>query len=144
MQRLELKVYAPWVVAIAIVLAAISVHQQGSGKLEKAFRDAWRDSFGTDATNDSAIALVLPTHRPFPDAADAEGFIERNGFTCARAELVKHRKLFVCRRHAWVLGDLFLPKRELWTLEFECDATLAHCTIVDYRATILNAPLFAP
>lgn len=144
MQRLEVKVYAAWIVAIATVLAAIFVYWQGTGKLERAFRDAWRDSFGTDATGDTAIALALPTRRPFPDAADAEGFIERNGFTCARSELIKHRKLFICQRHAWVLGDLFLPKRELWTIEFECDATLARCTIVDYRATISNAPPFAP
>lgn len=131
-------------VAIVTAIAAISVHLQETGKLERAFRDAWRDSFGTDATGDMAIALAFPTRRPFPDAADAEGFVERNGFTCARSEQDKYRKLFICRRHAWVLGDLFLPKRELWTLEFECDAALAHCTVIGYRATILNAPLLSP
>lgn len=104
------------------------------GPLEAAFRNAWRDDFGTDVTDD--IASVLSADRAPRDMVD---LARADGFSCAASKLTTDRRIWVCMRRAWSL-NLIVPKLERWILEFECNPTRSQCSAIRHAAAISFIP----
>ena len=128
LRRLRVGLYT-----LAIVGFCISALWSSASRtqLEAAFRNAWRDSFATDISSDVAIATALKLGG---HSGHVETMIEDSGFICAKATLVRNN-LWVCQRWAWHWHDV-LPKHERWTIEFDCNAKLAQCTIETFYAEV--------
>lgn len=133
MKITEARVYAVW--CGAILSGSLAWASSGErGKLDVAFREAWRDSFGTDVTNE--IAKELPRN-----GEDAIAFARASRFICDRSSLVENRLVWLCSRYAWGFFDPPLLKRERWLFEVECKEARPPCVAVRHRGYAANAPL---
>jgi hypothetical protein len=128
-----LRIILAWIGALAMV-AGLVYCSSDRGRIVDAYDSAWRDSFGTDLTNEVALALAL---RPNRHSSDIVPVLESNGFMCFQSKIITERSIWNCQRRA-LRPRLLGSGRSLehWVLEFECDKALAHCTIINYRATI--------
>lgn len=136
MKLTEMRVYAAWsgVILLGLIVWASS---QDRGKLDDAFREASRDSFGTDVTDD--IAKALPRN-----SEDVTAFARSSGFTCDRSSFVQDRAIWLCSRYAWGFFDPTFLKRERWVFEVECKETRPPCAVARHRGHASNAPLLSP
>lgn len=136
MKVTEVRVYAIWFGAVLFGSMAWAFSGE-RGKLDAAFREAWRDSFGTDVTDE--IAKALPSRDE-----DVVALARASDFTCDRNSLVEGRVVWLCSRFAWGFFDPPFLKRERWVFEVECKETRPPCEVARYRGHAANAPLFNP
>ncbi|WNJ88937.1 hypothetical protein [Bosea sp. 685] len=135
MKLTEMRVYAAWC-GVILLGSIVWASSQERGKLDEAYRAAWRDSFGTDVTDDIAKAL----HR---NGEDVIAFAQSSGFTCDRSSYVQDRAIWLCSRYAWGFFDPPFLKRERWVFEVECKEIRPLCAVGKHRGQASNAPLFS-
>ncbi|WP_175493811.1 hypothetical protein [Microvirga guangxiensis] len=104
-----------------ILLSLIGLRLFDRGPLITAYDEAWRDSFGTNVTEDVAAALPLDK-----SAREMMQFVESNGFACKRSELLQDFGFHICQRRRLRVRLLSFAY-EKWVLEFECRAKLPRC-----------------
>lgn len=136
MKVTEARVYAIWCGAILFGSMAWAFSGE-RGKLDVAFREAWRDRFGTDVTDD--IAKALPR-----SGEDIIAFAGASEFKCDRTSLVEDRVVWICSRFAWGFFDPPFLKRERWIFEVACKEARPPCEMSRHRGHAANAPLFNP
>ncbi len=99
------------------------------GPIARAFYEAPRDSFGAEVSQQ--LRKVVPTGVHHTNIAQT---FASEGFDCHRSRLLPERQLWTCQRRTLRLNGL--PNSEKWVVEFECDSSLALCTVTRLHAEV--------
>jgi hypothetical protein len=99
------------------------------GPIARAFYETPKDSFGADVSPQLLKAVPAGVHH-----ANIAQTFTKEGFDCHRSQLLPERQLWTCQRRTLRFNGL--PHNEKWVVEFECDSSLAPCTVTKLHAEV--------